>query len=260
MEIALLPVVVAFVGIGGSLIISKSEQEHAKKLAAAQTVAAQESAKADREIAVLEMFSEKITGEPEEQALALNILGALDSNLHAKLSAAVGDSTTDAELAQLASRQEFQASQRIEAEARQRTEDENKNRKQDKQAASVIANQQAQDSAGSYCDDLMKSFDANKWRENYLKNTEIGTWHVFVASLTAGASVADADSLVAKYRSDYPRLSFDRMSTVSADNVANARHAIVIASGLTDKNTAFEIAKQADRCVAKGAYPYQQKI
>jgi len=101
-EVILMPLAVAVVGIAGSLIISNHQDQNAEQLANAQIEAARQAAEADRQIAIIDIFSDKISGNAEDKVFALKILGALDSGLHEKLAAAVADSIDDEELSGLA--------------------------------------------------------------------------------------------------------------------------------------------------------------
>jgi len=85
MQIVLMPVVVAGVGIGGTFLINRAQEKTAK-----------ERADADRQIKILEMFSQQITHSDQKQRLlGLSLLTALDSELAAKLAKAVSESETE---------------------------------------------------------------------------------------------------------------------------------------------------------------------
>ncbi len=78
-EIILMPLVVALVGIVGTHLITVQQEKNAREKAAA-----------DRQIKILEIFSQKITSKDQaERILALRLLTAVDGDLAAKLALAV---------------------------------------------------------------------------------------------------------------------------------------------------------------------------
>lgn len=80
-EIVLMPLVVAFVGILGTHLIT-SQQQQSVEIKAVE----------DRQIKILEIFAEKITSSDEgERIFALRLLGAVDNDLAAKLANAVSE-------------------------------------------------------------------------------------------------------------------------------------------------------------------------
>jgi hypothetical protein len=80
-EVFLMPVVVAVVGLLGTYFITEQQGRDAST-----------KADADRQIKVLEIFSEKITSEKETQRiLALRLLKAVDPDLAEKLASAVSE-------------------------------------------------------------------------------------------------------------------------------------------------------------------------
>jgi hypothetical protein len=92
-EIILMPLVVALVGILGTLWITKEQEASAHTASMAQIESAKEAADADRQIKMLEIFSEKIASKEQDQRiLALRILGAVEPELAEKLATAVADS------------------------------------------------------------------------------------------------------------------------------------------------------------------------
>jgi|OpeIllAssembly_1097287.scaffolds.fasta_scaffold244209_1 membrane-associated protease RseP (regulator of RpoE activity) len=80
-EIILMPIVIALVGIIGTYLITGQQEKNAKEKAAT-----------DRQIKILEIFSEKITSKDETQRLlALRLLTAVDAEFAAKLATAVSE-------------------------------------------------------------------------------------------------------------------------------------------------------------------------
>lgn len=96
-EIILMPIVVASVGMVGTYLITSQQEENARTVGDAQLKSAVELAFADRQIKVLEIFSEKIASTDQEQRiLALNILRAVDPDLASKLALAVSEAEPQA--------------------------------------------------------------------------------------------------------------------------------------------------------------------
>lgn len=250
LEIALMPIAVAVVGIVGSATISLVEMRNAQVLADAQAQASKEQARNDRQIQILQMFSEKITGEPKEQALALRILGSVDPELHGQIADAVASSTDDFGIEQLARQQEVQATQRLEAAQAIQTQPAI-----GQKPAPPLEQQPAPD---RLCQSYWTGSRA-EWRKAYLRSPVTGSWHVFVESLPANASQTDASNSADRFEKRFKALGFETMPTESPAREGNQRFAIVIASGLRDKEKALEIASFADKCIAPGAYPYLQK-
>ena len=84
-EIILMPLVIALVGVGGTLIVMNQQESNA-----------QTRADSDRQIKVLEIFAAKISSDKEEERqLALRMLEAVDGKLAVKLAAAVVDTEAD---------------------------------------------------------------------------------------------------------------------------------------------------------------------
>jgi hypothetical protein len=91
-EIALMPLVVAMVGIGGTLLITAKQEQNARMLHDAELATAQEMAVADRQIKVLDLFAQRISSkDPNERVLALRLLRAVDGDLAEKLATAVSE-------------------------------------------------------------------------------------------------------------------------------------------------------------------------
>jgi hypothetical protein len=92
-EIVLMPLVVALVGIIGTITITNQQAENAALLRKTELEKTQEIADADRQIKILEIFSEKITSSDEkDRILAIRLLTALDGSLATKLATAVSES------------------------------------------------------------------------------------------------------------------------------------------------------------------------
>jgi hypothetical protein len=103
-EILITPIVVALVGILGTYFITRQQIDSSSTLSNAQITSADNLAKTEQQIKVIEIFSDKITsGNKEDQELALRILRAIDSELAEKLSKAVAESEeTEATIRKLA--------------------------------------------------------------------------------------------------------------------------------------------------------------
>ncbi len=81
MEIVLMPLVVAAVGVMGTYFLTQQQQSNALA-----------KADADRQVKILEIFAEKITSPDErERILGLRLLEAVDPDLAAKLAHAVAE-------------------------------------------------------------------------------------------------------------------------------------------------------------------------
>ena len=95
-ELVVMPVVVALVGTAGTYFITDQQEKNARTLSEAQLESARELAIADRQIKILEIFSEKITSsDQDDRLLALRLLTALDPNLAEQLAIAVKQGETE---------------------------------------------------------------------------------------------------------------------------------------------------------------------
>jgi hypothetical protein len=93
LEILIVPVVVALVGILGTFFINTQLENSAKARADADREIAEKRAKADQHIKILEIFAEKVSSNSESQrTLALRLLSALDAELEEKIAKAVYNS------------------------------------------------------------------------------------------------------------------------------------------------------------------------
>ena len=91
-EVIMMPLVVAIVGIVGTLTVTNQQARNAQILAETQRANAIQQAEADRQIKILEIFAEKITSQEESQRLlGLRLLGAIDSVLAERLASAVAE-------------------------------------------------------------------------------------------------------------------------------------------------------------------------
>ena len=101
-EITLMPLVVAVVGVVGTLIVTHQQE-----------INAQVKADSDRQVKVLEIFADKISSPKErERKLALRMLEAIDGELAAKLAAAVADTETNVAVRGIAQDVEIEATAR----------------------------------------------------------------------------------------------------------------------------------------------------
>ncbi len=93
-EIVLMPMVVAVVGIVGTLLVTAQQAKNAELARKTELEKTQEIADADRQIKILEIFADKITSKSDsDKLLALEILTAIDGSLAEKLASAVKEST-----------------------------------------------------------------------------------------------------------------------------------------------------------------------
>lgn len=119
---------------------------------------------------------------------------------------------------------------------------------------SLIATVREQDFCGAY-----NVIGADTWTTEFHRPTELNTWHVFVASLPASGSIADAIDARDNWRRRFPNLEFALMPTVARDQSSNRRYAIVLAEGLESGEQAAEIVKFARDCgIAADAFAMQQ--
>ena len=112
------------------------------------------------------------------------------------------------------------------------------------------------------CQDIRKS-TAGQWRTANLKGgDQIGTHYVIVRSITEFRDYPWLNRLFAQTKAfqlsrQFPTLSFDTMHTTRVSG-GNNMQAIVLASGLANKERACEIRQQAATCgVSENAYVYQ---
>ena len=84
-EVILTPLVVAIVGVIGTLLVTDSQIQSSNTLAEAQ-----------QKIKIIEIFSDKITEANEtERALAIKVLAAVDPDLGQKIASAIADTDLD---------------------------------------------------------------------------------------------------------------------------------------------------------------------
>jgi hypothetical protein len=89
-EMVLMPLVIAVVGIGGTYFITAQQEKNAKTSKDAQLESTRELAEADRQVKILEIFAEKVASQDQqERILALRLLDALEPTLAEKLASAV---------------------------------------------------------------------------------------------------------------------------------------------------------------------------
>ena len=271
LEVVLMPLVVALVGVVGTAIISiyqvkstsmlaDAEREAAdilthteiratEKLAEAEMAAANIKAHMDQEIKILDIFSHNITsGEPEKQEYGLKLLRALAPDLHEKLASAVVEfGPADSMIEKLALEEQARANQRIFNEEEDLRERE--------------SSQGPEKPVASHICDRFAGFTKKEWYDKFLINEPTtGTWHVFVASLPKGYGLESAQTAAQDFDRRFEEHKFLPMETVSSSGERNYRYAVVIARGIVEEETAREIARYADKCVARGAYPYRQVL
>lgn len=89
-EMVLMPLVIALVGIGGTYLITAQQENSATTMKDAQLESTRELADADRQVKILEIFAEKVASQDQqERILALRLLDVLDPALAGKLATAV---------------------------------------------------------------------------------------------------------------------------------------------------------------------------
>ncbi len=95
-EIFLMPLVIAGVGILGTYLITNQQELNATAKADSDRQVARANADSDRQVKILEIFAEKITNEDKKQRLlAIKLLRALDDDLAEKLASAVAEAEPD---------------------------------------------------------------------------------------------------------------------------------------------------------------------
>jgi len=105
-EVILMPLVVALVGILGTYLITAQQEDNARA-----------KATSDRQVKMLEIFSSKITSEDKKQRLmAINLLGVMDDELAEKLATAVEQTEQDAGVRRAAARLAGEARARMSGE------------------------------------------------------------------------------------------------------------------------------------------------
>ncbi|CAN2049565.1 hypothetical protein GMMP13_810063 [Candidatus Magnetomoraceae bacterium gMMP-13] len=88
-EIVLMPIVVAVVGVVGTLLITQQQNKTAALMRKTELEKTQEIAAADRQIKILELFADKILDPDQNQRLlALRLLTAVDGDLAKNLATA----------------------------------------------------------------------------------------------------------------------------------------------------------------------------
>ena len=101
LEIVLMPLVVALIGIIGTYLITSSELkssenianaqiESSENIANAQIESSEKKSKAEQQLKILEIFGDKITSNNiKERLLAVRLLGSVDPELSGKLAKAI---------------------------------------------------------------------------------------------------------------------------------------------------------------------------
>jgi len=85
-DVILMPLVVAMVGIFGTVLITSQQQKSADTRAAAAQQSAEIRASADRQLKLLEIFSQKVASPNHgERVVAIRLIKAVDRELAAKL-------------------------------------------------------------------------------------------------------------------------------------------------------------------------------
>jgi|GEM_PF-4358584 len=91
-EIFIMPLVIASVGILGTYFITQQQEDNAKSKADLDRQLSINRADSDRQIKIIEIFSEKITSNDEKQRMmALRLLRVLDDELAEKLASAAAE-------------------------------------------------------------------------------------------------------------------------------------------------------------------------
>jgi hypothetical protein len=91
-EVVLMPIVIALVGIGGTYFITAQQSKNSEVASATQMDSARELADADRQVKVLDIFSEKITSQDAKtRIIALGMLRVLEPEMAEKLASVVAE-------------------------------------------------------------------------------------------------------------------------------------------------------------------------
>ncbi len=97
-EIILMPLVVSFVDVLGTYVLSSAQQQASQNIRVAELESAQRIGQADRQVAILGVFSDKITSESEaERIMALRLLKTVDSELANDLATVVVKSENESD-------------------------------------------------------------------------------------------------------------------------------------------------------------------
>lgn len=233
LEIVLMPIAIAVVGIAGSMIIANAQIQNNVDLNKQNIEAAKQRANEARELRVVEIFLQGITDpDAKKRQAVLMLLELVEGNLAVNLANFVKKN------------EPLNSPTRLVAE------------EEGAKAAQRVASASMREEPGM-CEKYA-SYNSSTWKSRFQKEVQVGTWHVFVASLPLGSTKVQAEFLASDFSKKNPKLAFEVMQTIGfADNV---RYGIVVATGL-DRNTARDIATYADKCgIAKGAYPFQQSI
>ena len=91
-ELVLMPLAVTIVGTVGTYFVTQQQEKNAQIMSQSQLASTRQMAAADRQVKILEIFSEKITSnEQSQRILALRLLKAVDDDLAEKLAVAVSE-------------------------------------------------------------------------------------------------------------------------------------------------------------------------
>lgn len=233
LELVLMPLAIAIVGIAGSMIIASAQIQSNADLNKQNLEAAKQRAIAERELKIIEIVLQGINDpDAKKRQVALKLLDLVEGNLAVSLAKFVKD------------KEPLNSQIRVDADIEMA------------KAAQRVVSSSTREEPG-LCEKYA-IYNSSTWKSRFQKEVQVGTWHVFVASLPLGSNEAQAERLASDFSKKNPKLAFEVMQTIGfADNV---RYGIVVATGL-DRNTARDIATYADKCgIAKGAYPFQQSI
>lgn len=95
LEIILMPLVIALVGLLGTMMVTNQQNKSAEIQMQASIVSTEKTVKSDQKIKILQIFSEKILSENiEDREFAIKLLGVLDNDLADKIASVITQSET----------------------------------------------------------------------------------------------------------------------------------------------------------------------
>jgi hypothetical protein len=132
----------------------------------------------------------------------------------------------------------------------------------DKQASpdlQKLREQAAQATQQDICDKYgLCGYTRARWRQEFLRAADTGTWHVLVVSLTSG-NLQSAEAARKALQERFPNQDFEVLQTADAGG-GNSQYAVVIAQGLTDSRVADRITGfTREAGIEKGAFKRQRR-
>jgi hypothetical protein len=91
-EVTLMPLVVAVLGICGTYVITSYQSEHSRLLVEAQIRSEERRGRTEQQLKILEIFAERIVSKDvDDRQAAIRILTVLDGDLAERLATAIAD-------------------------------------------------------------------------------------------------------------------------------------------------------------------------